>query len=600
MKRNVLVAATMSCAIAAIVIAQQRTTSPAPKIVDASAVRVKRDITQTPPVAERAALRLLKEANKSGNAVLFVEFGAERAPRVVTIELERGKATLRDDGTAPDEKAGDGVHTGWITVSIDELKKMQDQGLRAKELPVFVGREQIAVVRPKVIDAKIERFEQIDRVPNRANLSDLRIKKAIPQELRIPQIADARFIPVFPFLVNPADVNKDASLMITNTNVINDPTRTFNPCTNTGNPNGNWTFNHLMSEMADGAGIPRADFVRKWLRKWELDQNVNDFIVPNRNAGITTVIANWPKVAGKLDLAKSPFKLIAIVNRVDLRGNTVYGGGSAGEGRFIFALTNTSCAPQPFLVIFEYGIRKPSCPATKAWGKQWFDLKNHPIGSVAYNNALEAITLQFTEAGTNPAQLPNQSSLNQLRTNEIALTSPWELREFRLSSTSGQLFEDTVKQTPDITLNNTQTLADYANANAALIVQDKHVVPDDFAGNPFLGGAAPVASPSMFWDGPGAHPSAAIVGPPQANLRHHLSLNTCNSCHGGETQTTFTHVSATGALSGFLTGIDVNDPAGEGVVRHFDDLLRRQQSLAQLVNQPCFMVLFFDPLRMEH
>jgi hypothetical protein len=568
------------------------------------ATEQRRDFTMTPPVAERAAVRLLSEPGKEGNAVLMVQFGrSERAPRTITIQLEREKAVLRDDGERPDEKAGDGIHSAFITVDAGKLKEQQEQVLRAKEIPVFVGRELMATVTPQLDERKIESLREIPPVPNRANFQELKLTDNKRLEVALQPIQPGQFIPIFPF-VSPASVVPAASLLINDPAVVNDPKRTFNPCTNAGTPMGKWTFGHLMSEMATGAGLQPAAFTRKWLRKWEVDQNVNDFIVPQRGQ-ISTVINQWPKINNQLDLAKSPFKLVAIVNRIDLRGNLIYGGGSAGEGRFVFALMDGNCNTRPFLVIFEYGIRRPSCPSVKAWGQQWQNLKNNPVGSPAYNAALEAITVQFTEAGTNQAQTPNHSSLNQLRTNEIALTSPWELREFRLSPINGHLFEDTVKQTPDITLNQTQTLADYTNANAPLIVQDKHVVPDDFAGNPFLGGAAPVVPSAgslgkMRWDGPAPQPSATIVGPPQANLRHHLSLNTCNSCHRDETGAVFTHVSQSGSLSGFLTGITVPDPAGEGVNRSFNDLLRRQQSLAQLLNQPCFFFVFEDPLRMQH
>ncbi|MGN6185616.1 MAG: hypothetical protein ACTHQM_18410 [Thermoanaerobaculia bacterium] len=602
MKRNIFIAAVLVCGIAAMLIAQDRTAVSA-EAVSTTLTRVKRDITLSPPIAERAAIKLLRQPSDKGNAVLFVQFStAERAPRSLTINLERGKATLHDDGVAPDVKAGDGTHSALITIDVDQFKRAQDPGLRAKEIPIFAGREKIAVARPQLSEVKIESFEKTPPLPSRVNALELARNKTLIERVSVAKLDVEKFIPIFPFLVNASDVDTGASLMITNPSVVNDPTRTFNPCTNTGNPNGQWTFNHLMSELAQDTGVAPNVFVRNWLKKWQVDQNVNDFAVQNRAAAMNAMISAWPKVGGKLDLTKSPMKLVAIVNRVDLRANTVYGGGSAGEARFVFAAMNASCVPQKFLIIFEYGVRKPSCPATKSWGKQWFDLKNNPVGSAAYNNALQAITDQFTEAGTNPAQTPNHSSLNQLRTNEIALASPWELREFRLSSSTGLLFEDTTKQSPDDSFNKTQTVADYMNANAALIVQDKHVVPDLFLGDSFLGGNPRVPFPpnTFFWDGPAPAPSAAVTGPPKPNLRHHLSLNTCNGCHGGETNTFFTHVSETGGLSGFLTGIAVNDPAGEGVVRNFNDLQRRQQSLAALVNQPCFILLLEDPLRMEH
>ena len=39
--------------------------------------------------------------------------------------------------------------------------------------------------------------------------------------------------------------------MIRDPAVVTDPTRTWDPCTNAGNANGVWTFNHLMTQMAN-------------------------------------------------------------------------------------------------------------------------------------------------------------------------------------------------------------------------------------------------------------------------------------------------------------------------------------------------------------
>ena len=66
-----------------------------------------------------------------------------------------------------------------------------------------------------------------------------------------------------------------------------------------------------------------------------------------------------------------------------------------------------------------------------------------------------------------------------------------------------------------------------------------------------------------------------------------FSLNTCNGCHGAETDTSFLHVfprslGQEASLSGFLTGITVDDPI-DGTVRTFDDLGRRNADLAGLL-----------------
>ena len=123
----------------------------------------------------------------------------------------------------------------------------------------------------------------------------------------------------------------------------------------------------------------------------------------------------------------APFKLIAIVNRFDLRDGGVHGikGSPVGEGRYVFCLINSTCnAALKMGVIFEFGVNKPNtCDAKKAWAQQWVNLKDLPIGSSQYNQALQNITDQYSLCGTNPIR-PNQSSLDQLRTNEKRYLPP--------------------------------------------------------------------------------------------------------------------------------------------------------------------------------
>jgi len=81
-----------------------------------------------------------------------------------------------------------------------------------------------------------------------------------------------------------------------------------------------------------------------------------------------------------------------------------------------------------------------------------------------------------------------------------------------------------------------------------------------------------------------------------------LSLNTCNSCHAGETKTPFTHINPTtplgspAALSGFLTGITVPDPRGCGAPPTvFSDLARRQSDLVGVANGACLRFPRIEP-----
>ena len=68
-------------------------------------------------------------------------------------------------------------------------------------------------------------------------------------------------------------------------------------------------------------------------------------------------------------------------------------------------------------------------------------------GSRAYNARLQALTEQFVIANATRASR-TAARLGQLRTNEIALAAPWELREFQLTqSPSPSSNETTVEDT---------------------------------------------------------------------------------------------------------------------------------------------------------
>jgi hypothetical protein len=545
------------------------------------------DFARTPPQMASAFIELLKEPTREANVRLLVKFEEnQKLPTVIPLQLDERVIQLRDDGRFPDDEQDDGLFSAAIPFDIAAFQATTERLAKLRE----EGQPELVFEQRRLVDKREIKVPDFDRF--RAG--------GLLQVFPLP----------FPIGL-PLFIQPESSLLITDISVVEDPARTFDPCTGVGTPMGRWTFGHLMTQMANQpvTGIDPALFTRRWLRHWEVPQTVNFDVVPSRLQIRPEIIEPWELNSGglgsPLDLAVAPFRLLAIVNRVDLRENVTYGGGSAGEARFVFGALRPNCDPLPFTVIFEYGIQKNSCVAVKDWGQQWVDLQSHPLGSPAYNAALEAITDQFVAAGANPAKLPNQSALNQLRTNEIALAGPWELREFILSPVgfdAGQMRQDTVKQTPAFLHNTQPVIADYVNANAAAILANKHTVPIEFPpGTPFLGGAAPTPG-GVFWDGPPVPPGPDIV---PADARHMFSLNTCSGCHAGETATRFTHIDprpagSPSSLSGFLTGISVADPADGAPVRDFDDLARRATDLDALVNSSCFFQIFFEPLRMVH
>jgi hypothetical protein len=246
----------------------------------------------------------------------------------------------------------------------------------------------------------------------------------------------------------------------------------------------------------------------------------------------------------------------------------------------------TTCQLLPFTVIFEYGVPRNGCVPVRSWAQQWVALSSLALGSPAYEAALQALTDQVILRNAAPSK-PNGSALNQLRTNEIALAAPWELRQFNLLNPLDFLHEQPAFNTPHIAFNNSPTLDQFIMTTPV-----GTPVPASFLASPFLAASAPVSSPALFW-GMNA-PNAAFN-----TRRQDVSVNTCNGCHAGETHTTFTHISPTtpigspAALSGFLTGISVVDPQFGTPTRTFNDLARRQSDLVGVAHSVC---LAFPPL----
>ena len=472
---------------------------------------------------------------------------------------------------------------------------------KSKRVTRFVGRQKVTEAAPRVAAAE---------PPGDGNEVTL---EPFAGSTEVVDVPDDRLI--------------KQSLMITDLKVVENPARAAGA--------GPWTFGHLVTAMANpnATGIDPSTFARQWIEHWRSAQTVNRLTVTTRPAqgdpAIDAIIGRWEKdsgvaAGGKLDLTKAPFRLLAIISRLDLRSNLVLGverigDGGAGEARFVFCAVDTSTQEAlPFTVIFEYGIKKPNFDAVRAWATQWYELSdpNLELGSEAYNAKLEAITNQFTAAGADPESPPNRSALSQLRTNEIALAQPWEIREFRIDAhNTGYLRQVTVKQTPDLPFDNGAALSAYINATQTDILGQRHAVPvENPPGTPFLGGSA-LTPVNFHWKTPGL---------PANDARHLFSLATCNGCHAREAfidfagpdpaaaPTHFTHVAPRAAgeeakLSAFLSGKDAGgnafllaDPVQPAQSRAFADLERRANDLRDLVKFGTFFELSRLPLQMVH
>jgi hypothetical protein len=550
---------------------------------------------QNPPAVGDINIRELKN-NKDGNVLFTADFGQTLSgQKFHAVMLGDEKVVLRDDGQGGDEKEGDGKFSIIFKEDLAQIEENWNVSVRSlqreKEFVSFSGRTMVRIPVEKILTA----FDPFKR-------------------------GEAFKLPVFPLKCGPVPtVIKEKSLMITDASVVEDTLRTFNPCSSKGNPDGAWAFPRIIKEMTGSSGISPEDFLLQWLKTWTVDQPVNADIIAKRTA-INNIITNWQNLGGgKFDIKFAPFKLIAIVNRIDLRGSMGYGITNPGEGRLVFAAIQCSGANasvfgspgKPFMVILEYGLPHKTCKDLLSFANEWVALSGMALGSPAYNSALEKITNQFTLKNTSPSK-PNGSSLNQIRTNEVVLAGPWELREFNIDSVTHHLKNVTTKQEPQLRFNkvhpaqvpaDVETMVKFINTNTAAVEANTYTVQEIQDGKNFLAGKAHTLDPNNYhWNG------SAVAGPEfitSDSARFVFSLNTCSGCHGGEANTgNFMHVGPGGVagvpavLSKFLTGNPamssspflVTDraqrPIPPGKARGFNDLERRKLDLEQFVSCP--------------
>jgi hypothetical protein len=200
----------------------------------------------------------------------------------------------------------------------------------------------------------------------------------------------------------------------------------------------------------------------------------------------------------------------------------------------------------------------------------------------------------------------NHSALNQIRTNEVSLALPWEMREFVLDPQSGQLVHHTVARALDFrAFNGTPEFAEFINDNETALLEESFTLSSSLAA------ASAPTGPFVKEDIPGfdfrtfsAHEPApgiffipwSAAGIRNNDARHAFALTTCGGCHVDETGTLFLHVGfphghqlpaslgTPAELSGYLTGISLPDPVDDKTMRHFNELERRQKDFMQLLD----------------
>ncbi|RKH34854.1 hypothetical protein D7Y13_02045 [Corallococcus praedator] len=176
----------------------------------------------------------------------------------------------------------------------------------------------------------------------------------------------------------PSAIAPEQALVIQDPGVVNDTLRTTwsgaLPADGS-TAEGAWSFGRLVARMS-GSVAPE-DFVRDLFAR-ELSQ----------------VAWDWPtRTDGKLDLTRSPLRLRAIANRMDLRDVSR---GTAGEGHFVFDVLDASGKPLDRTVTLAYELPARTPVDVLAQAQRWNALARLTPGTEAFNSALQAITDGFT------------------------------------------------------------------------------------------------------------------------------------------------------------------------------------------------------------
>jgi len=259
--------------------------------------------------------------------------------------------------------------------------------------------------------------------------------------------------------------------------------------------------------------------------------------------------------------AAAPFRLLAIVNRVDLAADAC--GRAVGELRYVYTATDPRGERALDLsVIVE--IPYPSTRSAASWARSWQGVAAEPAG-LARDQALLALTGEVTR-DADPLRA-------RVRTNEAALSEgkgPWQMREFNLASSSTGALE--LRQVP-LTLTprsdaDLGELAEYLLSNSADVLAGGSALPESLRA-----GAAEMSAADFSWRVPGI----------SERLRSAFSGATCNGCHAGDTKTErFQHIApgaslgAPARLSRFLYD---DSPT--------DELHRREALLVELSGTAC-------------
>ncbi len=139
--------------------------------------------------------------------------------------------------------------------------------------------------------------------------------------------------------------------------------------------------------------------VEAMLRSFLTPQTVNSFTLPAR-PGVQQVLDSMRGPNGQLDLTRPAFRLLAIVNRLDLHDSDGVSATTAGEGRFVFGFAPFGQTLQATLII-EYSIPADSPEEILDLANAWHGLRALTLGAPRVHRAslIQAIWLACCSEG---------------------------------------------------------------------------------------------------------------------------------------------------------------------------------------------------------
>jgi hypothetical protein len=488
---------------------------------------------QNPPIVEHIRVRKIVPPPSGGNNIVMeIEYEDSTVidDSVVIDQGAVGDIVFRDNGVAPDAVAHDFIYTAAFFENIALFR-------------LTIANWQTALANKVATQGRYIRFEGHNGYEkSTAPTFDF---AAFDLFEEVDVSTDLVGVGCVAFECN--QIQREKSLFITDLSVVEDQYYTYNAKTGMGNPLGAWSFGRMIKSLSGTNNVNT--FLKEWIKHWLVTQTINGQAVATRKQIVQQLIEPWIIKAyannsqtiasgtitelnwedywtpssglaqifmnAELELFKSaPFRLTAIVNRIDLRGNTGYSNSinNAGETRFIFTLINPNTHAELFPdfpigdipmhndpspatgawpmidwmgmnVIFEYGNVQTNKCDLRAFARQWIDLSNYTFTTLpnpAYNSALAAIT--------NTVTYPNvsmESAINNVRTNEKLFfeTDPtlagfvrwdratWEMRQFQLTNLN-MIVEVPVTNTPRDETNSMNSLRIPASDDCLNIIPD--------------------------------------------------------------------------------------------------------------------------------